>query len=142
MPFQRLAHERNYVHCYSFIILRQGGGFITAQDVPGITWLQQFGTTYIDLSRGISTGENMYVVGNTDGVFPGQTGYDPIYNYMYDAYVAKYDATGQGGKLTISAQKIIDVINDLFLQRGEVTASGDLPGTVDFQATNYCSGSQ
>ena len=62
---------------------------IQAQTVPGITWTQQYGTTNIDQSRGISAEGNIYMAGNTYGTFPGQTNYGSC-----DAYFVKYDPAG------------------------------------------------
>lgn len=74
-------------------------GSVYAQTVPGIDWIRQYGTTLVDISRGICTdGNAIFVAGYTNGSFPGFTNPCPVppppAMPTYDGYVAKYGPDG------------------------------------------------
>jgi hypothetical protein len=57
---------------------------------PTVLWLEQFGTNGRDYPNGISVvSSGVYVVGNTDGTFPGQTSSGDL-----DGFIRKYTTDG------------------------------------------------
>jgi len=79
----------------SLLILLLAGGLaaMTAREVAGqdILWTRQFGTSSSDLANGVAIdgAGNVYVVGQTEGALPGQTGLGGR-----DAFVRRYDSLG------------------------------------------------
>jgi len=65
--------------------------FVRKYDASGTeSWTRQFGTTSADFAYGISVdASGVYVAGYTNGTLPGQTS-----SGSYDAFVRKYDASG------------------------------------------------
>lgn len=72
---------------------RAGGSdaFVARYDLDGRpVWVRQFGTADYDDALGVAvTAQGVYVVGNTKGALPGQSGAGD-----YDAFVRKYDLNG------------------------------------------------
>jgi len=67
--------------------------YVAKYDASGTqVWVEQFGTPSRDYANGISTDSsgNVYVAGYTNGSLPGNSNL----GYSNDAYVAKYDSSG------------------------------------------------
>ncbi len=63
----------------------------TAQTVPEIEWIRQFGSSASDFGFGISVDDSgVYVVGDTKGALPGKS----FAGGFNDAFVRKYDTAG------------------------------------------------
>ena len=64
-----------------------------AQTSPGFEWFVQFGAptagTASDIPRAVDADGNVYIVGDGNGAFPGQTSAGGL-----DVFVRKYDAVG------------------------------------------------
>ncbi len=63
---------------------------VRAEQTPAIKWMQQFGTTEVDRSRGVAVDRagNVYVAGYTKGSLGGTNAGN------YDAFLGKFDAFG------------------------------------------------
>ena len=68
-----------------------GDAYLRAYDENGADlWTRQFGTESMDLAFGVAADDNgIYVVGQTSGLFPGQSRAGSI-----DAFIRKYDTSG------------------------------------------------
>jgi len=64
---------------------------VSAEDAPPIEWVRQFGSLgpAEDYAMAVDAAGNIYVVGYTGGTLPEQTS-----SGSYDAFVRKYDASG------------------------------------------------
>jgi len=94
----------------------------------------QFGTNFNDEARSVTTDAqgNIYIVGQTDGTFPGQSNAG-----SYDIFVAKYNANGDQIWLTQTGTEYFDsVLKVMLADNGDLFVAGhsDQPPTIDSTA--------
>jgi hypothetical protein len=87
-------------------------------------WTQVFGTPATDIAFGVaSDGTSVYVGGQTDGTFPGQTNVGGN-----DAFLMKFDTSGNAQWTVEFGTGGDEVINNLVLLGGEIYVAGNVNG--------------
>jgi len=101
--------------------------FLTRYDINGRErWTRQFGTNGRDQAFAIAVdGRNVYVAGSTDGRFPRQRHAGGL-----DAFVARYDASGDRRSLVQFGTPRDDQVNGLATSGDAVFASGTTEGSL------------
>jgi autotransporter-associated beta strand protein len=105
--------------------------FVRKYDASGNElWTRQFGTSNADLAFGVAAdGSGVYVAGDTFGALPGQTSAGG-----FDAYVRKYDASGNEVWTHQFGTAGGDLVNGVAVSSGGVSVvgyvGGSLPGQV------------
>jgi hypothetical protein len=107
-------------------------GFLRKYDAGGnALWTRQFGTDTTDDIYAVAAGaQGVYVAGDTSGVFPGQT---KVPNGLYDAFLIKYDVSGNQQWVREFGTKYEDWALGLAVTAGSVIVVGHLDDTLTSQ---------
>ncbi|MBI4463481.1 MAG: hypothetical protein HY647_02145 [Acidobacteria bacterium] len=104
--------------------------FVHKYDANGnVLWTRQFGTTASDAARGVASDTTgVYVVGETEGTFPGHTN-----SGGSDAFVRKYDANGNEQWTRQFGSPYHDVAHDVAVDPTGVYVLGETYGALPGQ---------
>jgi len=107
--------------------------FVRKYDADGNeVWTRQFGTSSGDWGDAISVDTSgVYVAGDTDGAFPGQTN-----SGEYDTFIRKYDADGNEVWTRQFGSSLLDVPWGIGVDSTGVYVAGETPGTLPGQTSS------
>ena len=113
---------------------RIGGrdGFLRKYDAGGnAVWTRQFGTNTTDDVFAVAAGsQGIYVGGDTSGIFPGQS---KVGNGLYDAYVVKFDPSGNQQWVKEFGTQYEDWVIGLAVGGGSVVVAGHADDSLNGQ---------
>jgi len=106
--------------------------FVRKYDASGnVIWTHQFGTQSYDVANGISVdASGVYVAGSTYGTLPGQSSAG-----SYDAFVRKYDASGNVIWTHQFGTQSYDVASGISVDASGVYVAGSTYGTLPDQSS-------